>query len=168
MKLRQLQKKDAPFMLEWMHDKNVCEFMQRDFAAMTLGNCLDFIDKSSSTDETLNLAVVDDTDEYMGTVSLKHIDKATLSAEFAITIRRCAMGKGISRFAMAEIISKGLKELGLESVIWCVSKDNIRANRFYEKNGYSKISAVPEKYQTLYPQWENMNWFEVRKNEQDS
>ena len=36
MKLRFLQEKDAPLMLEWMHDKNVTEKLRANFAAKTL------------------------------------------------------------------------------------------------------------------------------------
>ena len=165
MKLRPLEIKDAEGMLEWMHDSNVCEFMQRDFASMTIENCKSFIGSSRDTSEDLHMAAADDNDEYMGTVSLKHIDTENKTAEFAITFRRCAMGTGISAFAMKEIIKKGLSELGLESIIWCVSRKNLRANRFYEKNGYRKIESVPEKYKQLYPDWEDMNWFEVKKGE---
>ena len=65
----------------------------------------------------------------------------------------------------AELSFRVLSELGLESIIWCVSRKNLRANRFYEKNGYRKIESVPEKYKQLYPDWEDMNWFEVKKGE---
>ena len=165
MRLRPLEIKDAEGMLEWMHDSNVCEFMQRDFASMTIDNCKGFIESSRDMSEDMHLAAVNDDDEYMGTVSLKHIDRDAGTAEFAITFRRCAMGTGISAFAMKEIIKKGLCELGLDSVIWCVSRENLRANRFYEKNGYKKMECVPDKYKLLYPEWESMNWFEVKKGE---
>ena len=36
MKLRKLEAKDAPFMLEWMHDEDVVRYMRRDFMSMTL------------------------------------------------------------------------------------------------------------------------------------
>ena len=60
-------------------------------------------------------------------------------AAFAITIRASAMGKGISRAAMAEIIRIGFEEKKLNSVFWCVSPENKRAVRFYDKNGYRRV-----------------------------
>ena len=39
------------------------------------------------------MAITDDNDEYMGTVSLKNINYTDSFAEFAITVRRTAMGK---------------------------------------------------------------------------
>ena len=73
----------------------------------------------------------------MGTVSLKNIENGT--AEFAITVRKGAMGKGVSKYAMSEIIRIGLEELNLKSVYWCVSPENKRAVKFYDKNGYIRI-----------------------------
>lgn len=159
MKLRRLELKDAPLMLEWMHDPDVCKYMKRDFNSMKLENCQAFIKSSQDDEENLHLAVVDDSDEYMGTVSLKEIDRQNGIAEFAITMRSAAMGKGYSAFGMREIIRYGLTEMGLKKVVWCVSKQNLRANRFYDKNGYKKITDVPQNYKELYPEHSEMNWY---------
>ncbi len=162
MELRKLAQKDAPLMLEWMHDADVCQFMGRNFGAMTIENCKQFIASSQDDKENLHLAIVDDADEYMGTVSLKHIDMEHRIAEFAVTIRSCAMGKGYSRYGMAEIIRRGLEELHLDSVIWCVSKENLRANKFYLKNQYQMTEEIPAVYKEHYPNWAEMNWFVVK------
>lgn len=138
MYLRPLKLEDAPLMLEWMHDDSVVHDLQTDFSVKTLDDCIAFIENSLGDKENLNMAISDDNDEYMGTVSLKHITKD--SAEFAIAIRKCAMGKGYSKYGMDEIIRYGFMNLGLSSVYWCVSPSNIRAVRFYEKNGYKRIS----------------------------
>lgn len=145
MQLRQLLPKDALLMLEWMHDESVVKDLQANFAAKTLADCENFIRSSVNDTKNLHLAIVDDNDEYMGTVSLKHIVDGT--AEFAITIRASAMGKGISAFGMDQILHKGIYELGLEKVYWCVSPDNKRAVRFYDKHEYPRVSLS-----TLAPQ----------------
>lgn len=165
MKLRKLELKDAPLMLEWMHDDSVVHFMGTNFAEKTIEDCERFVKYSQVAEEDLNLAIVDDNDEYMGTVSLKHINKELKMAEFAITVRRCAMGQGFSGFGMREIIRIGLEDLGLDSVIWCVSRVNERAVRFYDKNGYQRITDVPEVYVNMYTEEQNKMfiWYEVRK-----
>ncbi len=142
MRLRRLEDKDAPFMLEWMHDPTVVEHMQADFASKSIYDCTQFI-QNSSTDNSTHFAIVDDNDEYMGTVSLKHITDT--EAEFAITVRKSAMGKGFSSLAMREIIDYGFKALKLNSVYWCVNPENKRAVRFYDKNGYQRVDS-PEKF----------------------
>lgn len=141
MRLRKLELRDAPLMLEWMHDESVVENLQANFAAKTLTDCEAFIRSCADTSENLHMAIADDNDEYMGTVSLKHIRRDQGDAEFAVTIRACAMGKGFSQYGMKEIIRIGLEELGLEKVFWCVSPDNKRAVRFYDKNGYPRTDV---------------------------
>lgn len=137
MNLRKLELKDAPLMLEWMHDPDVVQNMQADFAHKTLSDCENFIRVSHTDDKNLHLAVVDDNNTYVGTVSLKNIENDV--AEFAITVRKNAMGKGFSKYAMSEIIRIGLEELNLKSIYWCVSPENKRAVKFYDKNGYMRI-----------------------------
>ncbi len=136
MKLRSLKIKDASYMLEWMHDKYVVKYMKADFAQKTIEDCRTFIINERSNTNNLHMAIVDDADEYMGTVSLKNVHD--LSAEFAIVIRRCAMGKGYSLFGMREILRIGFEELNLKEIYWCVDPENQRAVRFYEKNCYKK------------------------------
>ena len=136
MLLRKLIPEDAPLMLEWMHDPTVVEKLQTNFSAKTMEDCLHFIDAARDAGENLHLAVADNDGTYMGTVSLKHITGE--QAEFAITVRAAAMGRGFARFAMDGILGIGLEELGLKRIYWCVSPENRRAVRFYDKNGYTR------------------------------
>lgn len=144
MKLRKLESKDAPLMLEWMHDESVVCGLNADFLEKTLDDCIKFIDISQNIDTDLHLAVTDDNDTYMGTVSLKHIDNINKTAEFAITVRKSAMGHGYSKYAMSEILKMGIHELGLDNIFWCVSELNPRAVRFYDKNDYQRVKNIPE------------------------
>ena len=73
MKLRELKLKDAPLMLEWMHDKSVVEDLRTNFAEKTILDCENFIRNSWSDQVNWNVAIVDETDTYMGTVSLKNM-----------------------------------------------------------------------------------------------
>ncbi len=155
MKLRELKPEDAPFMLEWMHDPSVVENLQTDFARKTLNDCRTFIANAREDRENLHLAITeDDGGEYLGTVSLKHIRCGT--AEFAITVRKCSMGRGYSIRAMREILETGIRDMGLERVYWCVSPKNTRAVRFYDKNGFRRAPA-PEN--TAYTQEEKITYF---------
>lgn len=156
MKLRKLLKKDAPFMHEWMHDKSVVENLRRNFASNTVADCEKFILSASDDTKNLHLAIVSDDDEYMGTVSLKNINNEEKYAEFAITVRSAAMGKGYSKYAMSEIIRIGFEEIGLEKIYWDVSVKNKRAIRFYEKMGGKTVDSesVPS---ILREGYENMS-----------
>lgn len=139
MRLRKLELKDAPLMLEWMHDKSVVEDLRTNFLTKTIEDCENFIQASWYDKNNWNVAIVDEADTYMGTISLKNIkDK---SAEFGITIRKCAMGKGYSIQAMKEVLRIGFDDMGLEQIYWCVSPENKRAVRFYDKNGFNRVNA---------------------------
>ena len=151
MKLRMLEQKDAPFMLEWMHDDDVVKDLFANFKEKTIDDCKNFIAYSQKSETDLNLAIVGDDDEYLGTVSLKHIDKEEKTAEFAITVRKKTMGTGASAFGMKAILEKGINELGLDKIFWCVNEINARAVRFYDKNGYQRTDLVPTKILSAYP-----------------
>lgn len=167
MKIRELKKKDAPFMLDWMHDLSVVEPLGRDFMHMKLEDCLNFINSHDAGN--IHLAIADENDEYMGTVSLKNINVKAGFAEFAITVRKCAMGKGYSSYGMKKIIEYGLEEIGLNSIYWCVRKTNQRAIRFYDKNHYYRIMGkdVPSAIISLYDE-ASLNeflWYQAIKRE---
>ena len=163
MNLRMLKPEDAPLMLEWMHDNSIVYHMKKNFAAKTMADCISFIKTSQDTKDNLHLAIVNELDIYMGTVSLKHITAKT--AEFGITVRKCAMGKGYSKFGMDAILKKGFTELGINIIYWCVSPKNRRAIRFYNKNGY-KCGSFPDEAKCFYAVGELYNyiWYSVTNN----
>lgn len=148
--LRKLRPEDAVPMLEWMHDESVVEHLHADFLHKTLQDCERFIRFSQDDKKDLHLAVTDQTDAYMGTVSLKNIDQQSGTAEFGICMHPAGMGTGLSKAAMAEILEYGYRILGLKEIFWCVSARNQRANRFYQKNGYMFAERVPEKIESVY------------------
>lgn len=158
MQLRKLELRDAPLMLEWMHDESVVCHLGANFAAKTIDDCRRFIEGSYADEDNLHLAVVNDADEYMGTVSLKHIDRENRWAEFAITVRAAAMGKGYSRYGMEQILRLGLEEQGLDAIYWCVSPKNERAVRFYDKQGYRRTDSVPAQLLECYEGME-LYWY---------
>lgn len=158
MKLRKLQQTDAPLMLAWMHDESVVAHLGTNFREKTLKDCEDFIRWAETAPDDLHLAIADDTDTYMGTVSLKHIDREGRTAEFAITVRAQAMGKGYARFGMQEILRRGIA-MGLDAIYWCVSPENARAVRFYDKSGYCRIQQVPERISSAYDPAMPLYWY---------
>lgn len=166
--LRKLQLQDAPLMLEWMHDDSVVHYMGKDFSKMTLSDCENFI--RSSVDESINVhrAIVSDDDVYLGTVSLKNINHEWSDAEFAITIRKAVMGTGASAYAIKAIIDYGFVNLDLSSVYWYVSKDNIRAVKFYDKNGFARVDAsqVPASAEIEDPEGKYI-WYKVDTNNRE-
>jgi diamine N-acetyltransferase len=130
---------------------------------------MEFIDAAQKMEVNVHMAIVDEFDTYMGTVSLKHIEDHT--AEFAIVMRMGAMGKGYSTYAIREMIKKGFEEIALERIYWCVDKANVRARRFYNKNGYTQIDWKYSELQKIVcktytiEEIESYIWYMVKNNE---
>lgn len=151
-------------MLEWMHDDSVICGLRGNFKNKTLDDCITFINNSVNNEENIHFALVTDADEYMGTVSLKDIDRKEQNAEFAITVRKTAMGKGYSWYGMQEIIRKAFEEYGLFCVYWCVSAWNERAVKFYDKHGFCRTTDISMNIRSRYQDMNDLLWYEVRKD----
>ena len=165
MRLRDLELKDAPLMLEWMHDESVVEKLSGNFKEKTLTDAESFILSSANKEQDIHLAIVTEDDEYMGTVSLKSIDKKDSSAEFAITVRKSAMGKGFSWYGMKEIIRLAFEKYGLKNIYWCVSRKNARAVRFYDKHNYHETTDISDSILHRYENMDDLKWYSVDKDD---
>lgn len=171
--LRELKDKDSQGMLEWMHDKDVQKCFQRNMGAYTEEDVLNFIATSRVSDERVNsngglsfhYAVANNTnDEYLGTVSLKNVNRLDNSAEYAISMRKVAHGTGAACEATKQVLFKAFNELQLNRVYLNVLSENIRAIRFYEKMGFVKEG---EFRQALFKAGKYMNlmWYSVLKSD---
>jgi len=136
IRLRPLQEKDAARMLEWLRNEDVTKFLTINGSSMTLNDALCFIKKAGDESVDLHRAIVDENDNYLGTVSLKNINKDEASAEYAITLHPSAMGTGAAGAASEMIAKLAFEELFLSRVYLNVLKINKRAVRLYEKQGY--------------------------------
>lgn len=160
--LRELKQKDAAFMLEWMHDSNVYAYLEKDFSSMTIENCQSFIKESQETPGNgRNFAIVDKSDEYMGTISLKNIEWEEKRAEYAISCRTKAMGKGFAKAASEELFQYAAKELGLNLLYLYVRPANVRAQKLYDKVGFERIEKPSFIQEKMDP---SLIWFQKRLN----
>lgn len=165
MRLRNLEPKDAPLMLEWMHDSSVVEKLRGHFLEKKIEDCETFIETAKDKTNDIHLAIVSDEDEYMGTVSLMNIDRENNSAEFAIAVRKSAMGRGYSWWGMEEIIRLAFEKYNLENVYWCVSKTDERAVRFYDKHNFHEAVDIPPVVLNRYKEANNLKWYSVLKGD---
>lgn len=166
MRLRQLEEKDIPFMLEWMHDPQVNRFFRFDMSAANEETALRFIEQSRVSANELHYACVNETDEYLGTVSLKEISAENRSAEFAVSFRRCAQGTGAAAFAVKELLHKAFEELSLNRVYLNVLSDNTRAIAFYKKLGFVYEGEFRE-HLVLREETKSLSWYAMLKGEYD-
>lgn len=138
MFFRKLEYKDAEYILEWMKDDECNRFFRFDSKKVDMDSINDFITNSwnhinAFTD--YNLAIADENDIYMGTISLKNVNNTDRNAEIAISLRKKFQGKGIGEITLKHIISYAFRELHLNKVYLNVLSDNVRAIKLYEKIG---------------------------------
>lgn len=143
VRLRKLEEKDVPFMLEWMHDEETREIFQANFADMSEKDVKAFI-ADSFCEKHKHFAIVDERDEYLGTISLKNIDMKNSNAEYAISTRKVMRGTSASKEATKLLLEYAFCELDLHRVYLCVLCSNIRARKFYEKVGFQYEGTFKE------------------------
>lgn len=164
MKLRNLAEKDADGMLSWMHDKEINCVFANDFASFSKEKVLEFINSSVDDKSCVHYACVDDDDNYLGTVSLKHIDNAAKNAEYAVSFCKSAQGTGAAAYATQEILRIGFIELNLERIYLNVLADNGRANHFYNKMGFV-FEGCFAKHIMIKGVLKDLNWYRLLKEE---
>lgn len=163
IKLRKLESKDIPFMLEWMHDEESKIIFQNDFASIDETKAKNFV-LNSFDDENQHFAIVDDNDEYLGTISLKHIDQKNGNAEYAISTRKKIRGTGGNFQATQLILKYAFEELDLNKVYLNVLSSNIRAIKFYKKNGFV-YEGTFKKHLLVNNMYQNLEWYGILKEE---
>jgi diamine N-acetyltransferase len=162
VKLRPIELKDAPFMLERMKDPAVNRFFRFDPEKINMESVTAFINEADSN--AIHLAVTNKDDEYLGTISLKNIDRAAKSAEYAVALRASAQNHGIGWKATAEILNLAFGKLGLERVYLNVLSDNATAIRFYDKLGFTCVNDSDE-YILIRGETRTLKWYHILKNE---
>lgn len=167
MRLRKLENKDADGMLEWMHDEVIQNSFRFNTLNKTMEDVLAFIEKADVVwkDETdVHYAVVDDNDEYLGTVSMKEIDFHNKKCEFAISLRRKAQGRGVGTWCLKEALRIAFEEHKFNKVYLNVLSDNITAIKLYEKSGFVYEGEFREDL-FLRGSYRSLKWYSILKNE---
>ena len=160
-RLRPLAEKDAPFMLEWMTDPSIAQFFRFDASKMTQAGCEAFIAAAGEQENCRHYAIVDEDDEYLGTISLKEIRNG--ETEYAVSTRAKAHGTGAAMAATRRILEIAFEELNLNRVYLNVLEDNGRANAFYRKAGFQFTHAEKNALE-IRGQMKDLNWYEVRRD----
>lgn len=167
MNLRKLELKDAPGMLEWMHDPDIQKCFRFNTEKKTLDDVTKFIQAAEITPmdgKDIHLAIVNEKDEYLGTISLKEFDAVAMNAEYAISLRKCAQGKGVGTEATKEILKFAFNKFGLEKVYLNVLADNKAAIRMYERIGFIYEGEF-RKHLFLRGEYKTLKWYSLLKEE---
>ena len=162
MQIRKLNNSDALGMLEWMHDPEISSHFRTDFSRMTKKDVQKFILDAQNFHQYRHYAIVDDEDKYLGTISLKEIDLVNMKAEYAIVLRKEAMGKGVAYHASKMILRIAFQELGLNKVYLNVLSNNKRAIELYERLGF-KFEGCFRQELLINGKFEDLNWYAIIK-----
>ena len=165
MRLRNLELKDAPFMYEWMKDETVTRWFRFNTDNITMESTKEFILKNDNKGKVnYHYAIVDDNDEYLGTVSLKNINYDDLNGEYAIVLRKAAQGKGAGSFATKEIQRIAFEELGLHRIYLNVLSDNEHAWKLYEHWGFTYEGESIDSIK-IRGEYKSLKWYRKLKSE---
>lgn len=167
--LRELQEKDAPFMLEWMHDPDIQKNFKRNMLKATMEDVLYFIKESEITEplrmgQSIHFAITNVDDVYLGTVSLKCIDIENGTAEYAIVTRKAFRGMGVAHEATELILKKAFTEFGLHRVYLSVYSNNADAIKLYEGSGFRYEGEFREHF-LINGEYVNWKWYGVLREE---
>ncbi len=162
--LRKLAVDDAEGMLEWMHDPSVSSVFAQDFQSMSIVDVEQFIASAYDDPVSLHLAIAGEDGEYLGTISLKSIDKENGNAEYAISTRSKAHGSGIARRATEDLLDFAFNVLGLHRVYLDVKESNGRAVSFYRKIGFVEEGCFREHLRDG-DRFESLLWFAMTEDD---
>ena len=165
--LRKLNMNDASGMLEWMHDPDIQHGFQTDMSDKTLEDARAFIGGAGyalSDGCSMHFAIADEQEEYLGTISLKDISLRDRRAEYAISLRKCAQGKGIGYAATFLLLDYAFYTLGLNRIFLNVLADNLPAIHLYRKCGFRYEGQFVE-HLFLRGEYHDLQWYGIKKSE---
>jgi len=156
--LRPLKMRDAEKMLEWMHDENVTHFLRINGKNATIEDTRRFIENAKDEKITLHRAITDESGNYLGTVSLKNIDREKREAEYAICMHSDAMGTGAAKEGTRLILALAFSRMDLRRVYLNVLEENLRAVKFYNKFGFTYVGKSETEFKG---QTKPLLWYEI-------
>ena len=122
------------------------------------------IPQSVKHGDNLHFAIVDEKDEYLGTVSLKSIDLDNMTAEYAIAVRKKARGRGVATAATFDVLKKAFSDYGLNRVYLNVFSDNEPAIKLYERCGF-KFEGEFREHLRKGDKFLNWKWYGILAKE---
>ena len=155
--------KDAENMLQCLLDDAAMQFMKLSESRQSIEKCRLFI-ANSFTEKNQHFAIVNEHDEWVGTISLKNIDHEVGAAEYAIITAQQVHGKGTAALATRELLDYAFHTLDLNRIYLNVVKENIRANKFYLKCGFAFEGCFRQAVR-INGVLHDLNWYAIMKKD---
>lgn len=137
VKLRELRPQDLPYIMEYVNDYETYSSFT-DSAPMPKTEAFQACWMEHATrPEIITFAIAEkDTDEFIGTIQLRDINRACHRSLFSIILRPAARGKGYGTDALRTLLGFAFRELNLHKVTLTVYESNEGGQRLYEKCGF--------------------------------
>lgn len=165
--LRKLKVEDVEGMLEWMCDSEIQKNFRFSMEKKRKEDILKFIETAETEPihgKSIHYAIADEYDEYLGTISLKDIDLTAKNAEYAISLRKKAQGKGLAERATKEILHVAFDDFGFERIYLNVLAENLRAIYLYEKCGFV-FEGEFRKHLFLKGEYRTLKWYAMLRED---
>lgn len=154
-------------MFEWMHDPDIQAGFQTDMMSKTLDDAKAFIGNAQylmADGKSIHFAIADEQDKYLGTISLKDINLRDRRGEYAISLRKCAQGRGIATDATHQLLMLSFGDWMLEKVYLNVLSENTKAIRLYERCGFV-YEGMFRKHICVKGEFKSLKWYSILKDE---
>jgi len=149
-----------------MQNPQIISNFQIDFTNASQKTADDFIAKDLASDNktTKHYAIINEEDEYLGTISLKNIDYKNKNAEYAIVLRSKAIGTNTAFDATKALFDIVFKDLKLEKIYLNCLSENKRAINFYRKVGFN-FEGEFKKHVYIKNYFHNLSWMAFLKKD---
>jgi len=137
IKLRALRPEDLPYIMEYVNDFETYSSFT-DSAPIPKTEAFQALWLAHSTREDLITFAIAEimTDECVGTIQLRAIDRPSHHSLFSIILRPASRGKGYGTDALRTLLRFAFHELNLHKVTLTVYASNPGGQRLYEKCGF--------------------------------
>ena len=145
--LRPLEESDLDSCMRWINDSEILQFLARRHPMGRVQE-KEWLADQYKSDNYLNLAIVlKDGDRHIGNCGFNEIDYINRNAIFGILIgEKDAWHQGYGPEAAELILKHGFEQLGLHRIELDVYSLNERAQKAYEKVGFSLEGTRRESY----------------------
>ena len=100
-----------------------------------------YFERGRSNATRRRFVILDETGRIIGTIGLRNLDFRHGDGTLGIIIRADAVDRGYGTDAIRTLAGHAFDSLGLRRVLLDVAEDNYRAQRVYEKLGFSTIGS---------------------------
>ena len=139
--IRRFEKRDIPDKVTWVNDTENNRFLHYDLPLEIEKTEKCFDNNQGRTDRFDGLIECDGV--AVGLIGLLSIDKKSSKAEYYILLgRHDYKGRGIAKQASRLIIEYGFNTLGLNRIYLFTEKDNVTAQRLFERVGFVKEGCL--------------------------